>query len=459
MDGEFQGHEGREHQFEEFIPDDEPNQENGRGAHWELLWQLIVHRNEDVQEAEPPDYPDEAWTLDEKHAPFPFNLEPTWYCATLLILILAIHSELDTKWLLHHGYRHYIIRVSSRTIFTVALSFSSTLLFEVIGNMFDLALEATESEVVRFIDFAFITLLRWRPVDDQEHPPWGDHDFGFYPGATSLFRLIRQIVGGIIVMLWYYPFIIIPWSSFIGSFFVSLAALVSTDLANWVSNLSPTFMLPTPGTGEISDSRTLVSEFGVPALFQVWAAAFLYLCVFLFMSRAETPIILKQGGQDQFSKLAFQLLRATAMHLLAYTAYQMVFLCFTATQLPLLLEMIPKPVIKDQLLIRVIRKLGVEFSPVAGALIIGAHSLVKSVCRLFVAFWWPLWVPYIVWLSIKTEASTWRNWIIYVSLLNQDMDVLNPDKRVTTRAIMTTLFSLKSSWPVRMRLSSVPGIN
>ncbi|KAI1144240.1 hypothetical protein F5Y05DRAFT_407640 [Hypoxylon sp. FL0543] len=464
-------HEDPENPLEDIIPDDELNEEPVQEVvdwllDWESWWQIIVHRNEDVAEAEPPDYPAEAWTLDEKHAPFPLNLELTWYCAMLLALILAIHAELDTTWLLRHGYRQYIIRILCRTILTVATSFFSTLLFEIVGSIIELAMETIAGELSARIDIWLIESLGWGPVNDQGRTQWGDFD----PDPTHLRQPIRKAMYGIAHSIANYAVIILSclMPRVIGLIFVWLVSLLSKDLASRIYNLSTTFALPTVGTIGILDFRTLFWELGVPASLQVWTAAFLYLCVFLFMSRAETPTILKRGGQDPLSKLAFQLLRATAMHLLAYTAYQMV-CCIATARMPLLLDEIlnivlfldeiSNIVINDPLVIRAIRKLDIEFSPGAGALLIVVHWLLKGLCKLFVRVLWPLWIPFIVWLSIKTEVSTSRNWIVYESLLNEDMEVLNPDKRVTTRAVMTTLFGLKSSWPVRMRLSSVDGID
>ncbi|KAI4868786.1 hypothetical protein F4820DRAFT_408732 [Hypoxylon rubiginosum] len=399
---------------------------------WEEWWQIIVHRNAGIQEIIPRGHPDETWTLSARSPPFPLNLDATWYCAALLGLILIIHCELDTSWLLRHGYRHYFMRISTKAVLTVALSFASTMAYEILGNLHEMFREGLEfrlrAEAVR--------LLR-----DRAH----------------LGGAIVEAASNTIAL--HFQFVALMASSVFGyagpAALVWFVAWISTNLADFISNLSTIFALPTPGTDGILGFKTLFWEFGVPAYFQVCTAALLYLFVFLFMTRAEKPLILERGGLDPFSKLAFELLRATAMHLLAYTAYQLVCICVVATKDFLLAGHTYDPSIDDPQVLRS----NAQLAPGAGMLVLAAHWLVKRSCRLCVRLIWPLWVPYMVWLSIKTECATLDYWVLFEYLLDEDMEVLNPDKRVIARATMTALFGLKSSWPARMRLSTAEGVD
>ncbi|KAI1781315.1 hypothetical protein F4818DRAFT_451458 [Hypoxylon cercidicola] len=398
---------------------------------WEEWWRIIIHRNANVMEAEPPDYPDDTWTLSAKDPPFPFNLDETWYCAALLALILAIHYELDTAWLLQHGYRHYILRISSKAILTVVLSFASTMAYEIFGNLHEMVREGLEFRIAenlrRFLD---------RPYLNED---------------------IKRAVSSTIVWSFQcFALLISSTLSYVGpAALVWLAGWISTNLANFIFDLGTILALPTPGVDGIFDLKVLFWEFGVPAYFQVCVAAFLYLCVFLFMSRAEKPIMLGRGAQDPFSKLAFELLRATAMHLLAYTAYQLVCICAVSTKVFILGVNMYDPLTDTPLAL----KSNTQLSPSVGILVLSSHWVVKRACMLCVWLAWPLWVPYMVWLSIKTRDSTRDNWDVYWLLLDEDMDVLNPDKRVIARVMMTALFGLKSSWPARMRLSIIDGVD
>ncbi|KAI2465544.1 hypothetical protein F4781DRAFT_21500 [Annulohypoxylon bovei var. microspora] len=455
MDPELQAEhdiQDEELPFEDFGDDEsleESTDEEG-GINWEMWWQIIVHRNAGIQDPDLGEYPDEAWSLDEEDAPFPFGLEATWHCATILVVILAVHCELDTSWLLRHGYRSYLMRILSKTILTVAISFLSTLLFEVIGNVLDLIRGAFIDRIFIFINVWLIERLHWGPVNNQGRADL-DGDIQFHPDPTHIRQPIRQFIIGTAVVFFNYlftifsyllPMTIVTWIVFIVSF-------MSIDLANFLLNLSTNLALPTPGMDGTLDLKTLLWEFGPPIYIQLWAAALIYLCVFLFMSRAETPIILGEG-QDPFSKLVFQLLRATSLHLLAYTAYQIVYIYVTVTQPSEHFSQRFDSLISDP----VIRKIMVRFYLRDGILVLVAHWLVKSICKLLVQLCFPLWISYIVWLSIKTERATRRNWVVYGPLLNEDMEVLNPGKRVVDRAAMTAMFGLKSSWPSRMRLST-----
>ncbi|KAI1457813.1 hypothetical protein F4805DRAFT_474904 [Annulohypoxylon moriforme] len=449
---------------EEPVPEDLSENGSGNGSieeeeedgiDWDMWWQIIVHRNAGVQEAEMPEYPIEAWTLDTKNPPFPFNLEATWYCATLLAIILAVHCEIDTTWLLRNGYSHYILRILSKTLLTVAISFASTLLFEVFGNVADLMRESYIDGIIIAINSWFIERFHWGPVDEHGNAGWhGDIQFDHDP--THIRQPIRATVINAVLVAFDYLFLIfsrlIPAT--FGIWAVWLASLVSTDLANFLFNISTYLALPTPGIDGTTDIKTLLWEYGPPVYLQLWAAALIYLFVFVFMSRAETPLILYQTGLDPFSKLAFNLLRATAVHLLAYTVYQIVYFCVSVTPPIWLAKERFYFLDRDPVLKKFNTRFKMGIYPGYGILITGVHWIVRNICRVLVRRLFPLWIPYIVWLSIKTEIATRHNWVVYEPLLNGDMDVRETGNRVFERALMTAFFGLKSSWPVRMRLTS-----
>ncbi|KAI2616696.1 hypothetical protein GGS26DRAFT_596806 [Hypomontagnella submonticulosa] len=463
MDNEFQGEpnpedEGAQHQ--QPVPNAEPHaqpdpQEHG-GDVWEFLWTIIVHRNGGVIEINPPHYPRAAWSLGVKEPVFPFNLEATWYCAALLALILGLHCELDTKWLLRHGYWHYAWRISSRIMLTVFISILSTIAFEVFGNVLDQVRESITNALSFHIRAWFVEKLGWGPVDQEGRADW-NNGIPLHEDPTHLREPIRNAVSGIAILAFEYLVLIlssaIPETVAIGS--ASLTHFASNGAVSLVDKFDTGIALSTPDPDSVSSYGTLFWEYGVPVPFQIWIAALIYLLVFLFMSRAETPVILGRGGQDPFCKLAFQLLRATAMHLLAYTAYQVACICVVAVPHVNLVDGTSN-FLRGH---RLFRRIRVDFFPIAGLLVLSAHWLVKGICKIFVRLCWPLWVHYIVWLSIKTELYTRRNWRVYGPLLDEDMEVLNPDKRVTARAVMTAIFGLTNSWPARMRLSTVDGID
>ncbi|KAI1375809.1 hypothetical protein F4677DRAFT_460112 [Hypoxylon crocopeplum] len=456
MDGEL-GHDvgpqNEEIPVEGLIPE---NNEHVPLLTWENLWQLIVHRDAGIIEDPGPAYEEDVWTLDPGEPPFPFGLEETWYCAALITLVLTATAEIDTEWLFQRGYRQYLTRVSSRILLTVAISIFSTLSFEVVGNVLDQFRELIHLEVRLIIDSWLIVYLDWGHVD-LDALALGEDPIQFHHGHFYLHEPIRESLRGLAALLYNCSFALYLYLALraIRSGFIGLVGIVSPDLSFFLYNLHESLALPLPSTDRASSLLSLFGEFVIPASFQVCVAAFTYLCVFLFMSRAETPAILGQGGQDPFSKLAFQLLRAVAMHLLAYTAYQLFCICVAASPGFWLFGNVLKS--QNHWLIR---RGFVHFAPGAGALVLGFHWLVKRACKLCVDICFSLWIPYIVWLSLKTETSTRDNWEIYgTKTLGGDMSVFNPDTRVFGRAAMTALCGLHSSWPARMRLSSVDGVD
>ncbi|KAI0181203.1 hypothetical protein GGR52DRAFT_577785 [Hypoxylon sp. FL1284] len=421
-----------DHEDGEF-PADEPLDDED-GGFWQAWWEVIVHRNVAIFEPVPDPYPADTWTLMPKEPPFPFNISEISCCASLLVLILAIHCELDTQWLLSRGIRHYIMRVSLKVVHTVALSFASTLAYEILGNVHELFREEIEFRL-RFNTEVLQRLLSRGRLDESVVA-------AVCCGIGLLFQCMALLISSI---LGYVGPATLTW-------FVSW---ISTSLAGFISNLSTTFALPTPGADGIVGLESLMWEFGAPAYFQVWIAAFLYLLVFLFISLAETPVMALGRRQDPFCKLALELLRATAMHLLAFTAYQLVCICVVAINGVLLGNQPYDPLIHDPL----VQHHNYDVSPGAGMLILAAHWLIKRICKLHLCLLRPFWVPYTVWLSIMTRRTTESVWHVYWELICEDMEVLNPDKRVLARVMMTFSFGLKSSWPARMRLSTLDGID
>ncbi|KAI0882073.1 uncharacterized protein GGS22DRAFT_171472 [Annulohypoxylon maeteangense] len=445
---------------EELILEDslDGSEEEDSWMDWDMWWQIIVNRNEEVDDPDLPEYPTSAWSLDMVDPPFPFNLDATLYCAAVLAIILAIHSEIDTAWLLRHGYRYYLMRISSKTLLTVAISFASTLLFEVIGNVADLVRRSYMEGIIIKVNSLLVKWLHWGPVD--EHGNAGlDGEIIFDHDPTQIRPLIRNAVTNIVLLAFDCLFLIlshlIPMA--IGVYFIWLVSYVSRDLAIFLYNLSTYVALPTPNMDGAFDIKDMLWEFGPPVYFQLWAAALIYLSVFVFISRSETPLILYKTGLDPFSKLMLNLLRATTTHVLSYTAYQLVCLCVT---------IMPPAwfsrdgylsiIIRDPVVQKIVTRFNLGFYPVTALLLIGAHWIVRNVCRLLVTRLYPLSVPYIVWLSIKTERATRQQWVVYGPFLNGDMAVLELGNRVMERVVMTIMFGLKSSWPVRMRLSAVP---
>lgn len=427
-------------------PAEQPRPHDRRGQQqlidWDTWWRIIIHRNADIVELpEPP--PKNAYTNRGRRAspPFPFNLEATWYCGMVMAVLLSAHCELDTQWLHRRGYVEYFLRIAIRAGRTVALSINSTLWFEVFLNIFDLARVALLDRIALLVDTWFVRLLGWGLVNDR-WPADLDDVVELHPDPTHLREPIRRSVIGIVVLAF--------------NFFVTMVPFFSPmPLDPQVTGSGK--LGGVEGAEEKLGLGLILWEFGMPAVVQTLVAVFFYLLAFVFVARAETPVILRRGMRDPLARLVTRLLRATAMHLLAYTAYQMVCIAIVNRQnsaIPFLDDFV-----FHFLLGR--KRIYVQFFPVAGTLIVGAHLLLKSTCKLCVNLFWPWWVPYIAWMSLLTEASVWsdRSVLEGWEVFDEDMDVFHPGTRVLSRAAMTVLFGLGNSWPARLRLSELEGVD
>ncbi|KAI0006480.1 hypothetical protein F4779DRAFT_596375 [Xylariaceae sp. FL0662B] len=462
-----------EHQDGDDVPNNEENAQMGDEDDESLMayltdpgfwWSTIVHRAVEVDEGEAPVYSPDTWTDQPKDAPFPFNLDETWYCAALLALVLCVHCELDRSWLLRNGYLHYFMRVLFKTSMTVAISIFSTFTFETLGNVFQIFIIDFFPELIKLrIDALFVERWGWGPVgDDGAAIEDANGDLEFYRDTTYLREPLRKAITGMIMLI--YQWLFIHTSSLLYStgtgvpnwLLVKLAGLASNkNMADLVFSITSIFALPTPSIGEETSLITLLWEFGGPASVQIAIAAFLYSCVFLYMAKAETPTILWGEHHDNYCRLVFHLLRAISMHLLAYTAYQIACICVVGTQAWPFFGMAfdysnANPLVAQR---------NDQFFIGSSVLLLITHYIIKTILKLLIHLGWSFWSNYIVWLSIKTKVGIQANWHFYQIIMNEDMQIFNPGNRVVSRVMMTALFGLKSSWPARMRLSSLARVD
>lgn len=430
---------------------EDPEEESDGGGEdwldWEMWWQIIVHRGSGAPEPPMAPVPAQAWSLDPKDPPFPLNLEATWYCTMILAVMIAVHIEIDTTWMLSHGYIHYFLRIAHKTLLAIAISFGSTLAFEVIGNVLDLTRETLLTLIYAAVRSFLIMRFHWGTVDEQGNLGFNE-ELEFDEDQNHLREPIAAAIINVITVAFNFIFTVLARliPVVFGSGLVWLASRVSTDLSIFLYNLETYLSLPTPPTDGTVDIKTLLWEYGVPMYSQIWAAAFIYLFVFLFMARAETPRILHGERMDGFSMLAYNLLRATSIHLLSYTAYQLV--CF-------LVNIVPSPwffeVMQEAPRSPFIRNLG-NFNPSIGTLTLVANAVARSACNVFIRILIPFWLPYIVWLSIRTRAGARHRWLNrYRPFMHDDMDIFE-DMRTIEKATMAAWFGLRSSWPSRMRM-------
>ncbi len=73
-------------------------------GYWHYWYSFIVHRGAHVAPFIIPQYTIDIVTNDIRPAPFPRDISETWYCATLITLIIVVHHGVDKGWLFEEGY-------------------------------------------------------------------------------------------------------------------------------------------------------------------------------------------------------------------------------------------------------------------------------------------------------------------------------------------------------------------
>ncbi|KAI1086217.1 hypothetical protein F5B19DRAFT_480081 [Rostrohypoxylon terebratum] len=417
---------------------------------WQMWWRIIVHDNDpNVHEPLTLFYGERDWSEDPDDPPFPFNLEETWYCAAILAALLVVHTELDTTWLLSHGYIHYFSRIMFKALLTIAISFGSTLLLEVIANVIEMVRETVIMNVWHFAYGWCEEHIGWPPLD-VDAPAWGDGELKPYE------FLIRFVMNTLTLALNYiYTVLMYLLPVTMGGILVWLASLVSTDLSSFLYNIETYFELPTPPIDGTIHLETFLWEYGPPICLQLWAAALIYMFVFVFVARSHIPVLRNEAvpdmPQDGFSKLAYNLLRATSIHLLSYTAYQVLCIVLAVTPSPPLFNVLQQA--PRSPVLQILSRLS-EFHPQISLYTVATNAVVRTIGKLLIQFLFPFWTPHIAWLSLYTEKGAQDLWErTFSGLMYTDMDIQgNGFGRLYFKSLMAGWFGMKSSWPMRMNL-------
>ncbi|OTB07271.1 hypothetical protein M426DRAFT_8999 [Hypoxylon sp. CI-4A] len=447
---------------EDIPPDDEEFQEPERPPSpvfpedpeddwidWESVWRIIIHRFEAEDEG-PDEYPAGTINLDYKDPPFPFNLDATWYCAGTIAVLFLVHIELDTEWLLRTGYRSWLIQIAYRAMKVVVVSFVSTLLYEVIGNVLDVTREGLNGEVNDFLNNLLGKRLGWARLDDEGEPLYDPYrqDLRWKPNYRAT---IHDFATFVLNLAWNFVVVFLP--QIILTFGPPTKYL---PYGPWklASAAYSFFSVPVPspdtmyGFGDIGEA---FYEFGLPALFQLFIAMIVYMTVLLFWSTADNKRLAgRRRDRDSMHMLIGDLCRAFTMHIIAYTAYQFVYIIAHST---LTHWHIGRTYVIAMPIQHRVRRF--QISPTLGPLIWGAHYIIRQPCKYLTPYFWAVSIYYIMWLSVKEKAALNQDWNNhYRYWIYRDFAVNNQNNRVWAKAVMTSLFGLQSSWPMRMRLSN-----
>ncbi|KAI1175974.1 hypothetical protein F4777DRAFT_289040 [Nemania sp. FL0916] len=423
---------------------------------WHGRYNFIVHRGEDVQPAQAHEYPEEFVTDEARPAPFPFGLSETWYCAILVALILAYRDGTDKGWLDEYVYPYLplVKLVLGRALVTTVVSVLSTLAFEIFGGALGQNFLWKTTQLHDWISVILIRRFGFGEVDEDGEPMWADGDFVWIRDDTYRRTAIRDTLHGMATLaadyLAVFPLRVLN----------HLMTLWETHAGlSWLTDNSR-LSLPTPSSDNIQDTRTLLLEFGVPILMQFCILVLLCLLRILYMAKAERLAMRGWRVIDPKMTIVWHLIRATATHLTAYTAYQIVCGIIVAMKLALpqrsrLLTIVDGPIVPF------LGRILPEGRIVAAALIFFFHWLIRRASSVCVRFARPFWIPYILWQTRYSVVGAVRYWRAFVEVLDNDLslDIFDPTKRVISRAAMTALFGLRSSWPAKLNLSSIVDVD
>jgi hypothetical protein len=514
--GRQQGGVANEGQVEEEDEDDDDQDDNESNdpplpswlaedvEYWHRWYVAIVHKSANVAVRRPFRYtegyakPASSSSSSSANRPFPFNLDAHWYCAFLLLSVIAVHiGVFETGWLLENDRAHWLGRVLGRSFLTLGIAMASTVTFELGGQYTGRKIEVFRQKSRKFVARVwFMIFLRWGEADEEGHPILDNDEeegvqFAWLRVEAVRSAPIREFFCGVVVV--YVVDYCLMLSSALGVRFLVLFAenVLVPGLefffavpGDFLVALPAWFALPTPGLGfwtetrnldlsgttQIQILRTLWFEHGVPIVVQFSLIIFLWLLWLLFLAQAERWALYGWRVEDPKMALIAHLVRATSMHLIAYTAYQMV--CGIVVTLKIFTIMSPLPLqphwyyyyntntditlVIDGPVFPLLSKIVPQGKVLAAALLLFLHWLLRASCRFLVLnFAEPLFTPYLVWCTRFTKEGARSMWPALTHPLTREMDVLDPRKRVVSRVVMTALFGLDSSWPARYHLSNI----
>ncbi|KAI0426700.1 hypothetical protein F5Y09DRAFT_350991 [Xylaria sp. FL1042] len=444
---------------EDYIPPPPPELQDYID-YWQHWYNIVVHRGANVDPVVTYQYTMDLVTDDIRPAPFPSE---TWFCAAVIALIITTHRGVDKGWLFEESYPYplWVGRVLGKVLLTLGAAVLSTLVFEIIGSITSLQFIFLTQRMDNWISRFLIRRLHWGEIDAAGEPQLdGDGNFVWILDPTEKREFIRDALQGLAIFtLDYYATSFIGLGNQLAQ--LSVRKLISPALyfffaipTDFIPKLLSSLLLPTPGSDNIQDPRELWFEYGVPIIVQFGVLVFLWLLKILFMAKAEKWAM--QGWRFVDPKMAtvWQLIRATAMHFLAFTAYQLVCGCIVAMRSGLpqgswYITVIDGPIVPF------LSKIIPDGRIFAAALLLFFHWFLRVASIFFVGRAEQFWTPYILWQTRYSAVGASRYWQAFFDALVDDLALLDISKRATSRVAMTAMFGLRSSWPARLHMTTV----
>ncbi|KAH8203402.1 hypothetical protein TruAng_002386 [Truncatella angustata] len=301
-------------------------------------------QQQDEEPEEPENQPEATtmagWTLNSKPVPFPFNMTTTALCAILQCLLVLGNLEFEHRLLFRYQIWRYLFHVVPRVLLSIALAFLSTLLYERIlayeegyfRLLWNAAIVEPQRLMIRLIAKMWDVDIEIPAREEANrlrelHEMWRMLQLGkdgrSSPTAASIYETLAEawetlVNVGVVVelevarrlsrdgLLW-----VLKWSQMSG--WQEVTSFINEDKI-WVETAADPEDLWAP-------LHRIVGQ----VFLQLLVATVLLQVMFFYRFRLQEA----QGiyeDDDMYEELRPKatFLRATAMHLFTYTAYQII---------------------------------------------------------------------------------------------------------------------------------------
>lgn len=277
-----------------------------------------------------------SWSTDPKPAPFPFNLTTTTVCIILQLLLVVVNLETQHQLLVQYQIWRYLFAILPRVLLTTILAFASTAIYE--GTLADFdgpfhdcwraLIVIPQSLFLKSVAAVWRINVRVPPTEnkleelermtDVLHK--GDGAWGFAAGLYELLATAWSVFATFIVLLWY-----TAARRLLGAGLLWAIEGSGVWGGRWVIEFIKQEKMWFDATTAPDDLWTPLQRLAGQAVLQLGVATALLQLMFLFRFQVqEAKEIYESPEMIALVRPKAAYLRATVVHLLTYTAYQVV---------------------------------------------------------------------------------------------------------------------------------------
>ncbi|KAI0128772.1 hypothetical protein BJ170DRAFT_594603 [Xylariales sp. AK1849] len=436
----------QQHDREDDQPNDRPDERQGDQPEAQQQPEYIV--------------PDESWTDEHKEPPFPLNLESTHVCAILLILVVFANIEAQFLWCFRQGVWHLLGYVSFRASLTVAAAWGSTYLFEHILEAFEGPRNWVDGEIGSIM-FKLVARAFRIELSENGTAPQEDEllrNISFKKRSWQIPRATWDLLTNGLIMVWGFLWLLIQKRIYLYlrrlfQYLVQCLVHLFGEIMNWpswVSSLKVVINFVDQGklwvdyTRDIDDLWTSAGLVGGQVVLQLAIGTAMFLMVFLRRCQSgewkEIHRVPDGGERAQACNL-----RTTVVHLVSYTAYQII--CFVVAAGGW--QDIRRQTWRKWNQVLVLKGEYLEFSGGRSLEYVGwsltlalltfvVHLGLRCITRKLIKVCWKYWAPFIVWRTLWREGAIKQVGKVYLRQTAKDLSL---DDRVWYRTLMTFFFT------------------